>query len=121
MKKELKNSWIYILLISIVYFIVPWLLLILPFDDLTLKGLFISLIVLYQPLLIFVLCLHQAYKYGFTWWLPLLMGLLIWLADIVTYPNADGLDFYVIPYALVGYLGEAAGYGLQRVRNRKNK
>ena len=51
----------------------------------------------------------------------MLMGLLIWLADIVTYPNADGLDFYVIPYALVGYLGGAAGYGLQRVRKRKNK
>ncbi|HFH9837068.1 TPA: hypothetical protein ACGOVD_000554 [Streptococcus suis] len=126
MKNSGKIFW-YILPTLLVYYLVPVLIMYSPLDDLTIKGLLINLILVYQPILILLISIIYTVKHGFSWWFPLLQGLLYLPVDTLIFPNAEGSEIYVIPYILIGFLGVGVGgvmrkmLGIGKSRNsRKN-
>lgn len=126
MKNSGKIFW-YILPTLLVYYLVPVLIMYSPLDDYTIKGLLINLIIIYQPVFIFLVSTIYSIKNGFSWWFPLVIGLLYLPVDTLIFPNAEGSEIYVIPYILVGFLGAGVGVlmrkmlGIGKSRNsRKN-
>lgn len=108
MRQVRKLGW-YILPVLVVYYLVPVLIMHSPLDDLTIKGLLINLILVYQPILILLVSIIYTAKHGFSWWLPLVLGFLYLPVDTLIFPNAEGAEIYVIPYILVGFLGAGVG------------
>lgn len=120
MREVRKLVW-YILPVLVVYYLVPVLIMYSPLDDLTIKGLLIDLLLVYQPVLIFILSIIYTAKHGFSWWFPLMLGLLYLPVDSLIFPNAEGSEIYVIPYILVGFLGAGVGILMRKMKiNRAN-
>lgn len=124
MLKEGRIVLAYVLPSCIVFFLFPPMLDLLPLQPLVLKSLFLKLIILYQPIVIFITCFHYAFKRRSCYWLPMGLSCLIYPADIVVYPRASGLEFYILPYMLVGFIGNWLGHAMKiflaHLKNRKN-
>ncbi|HFR4576267.1 TPA: hypothetical protein ACHWJ6_000605 [Streptococcus suis] len=114
MKNSGKIFW-YILPTLLVYYLVPVLIMYSPLDDLTIKGLLINLILVYQPILILLISIIYTVKHGFSWWFPLVIGLLYLPVDTLIFPNAEGAEIYLIPYILVSFIGAGVGVLIRKI------
>ncbi|HFR3797564.1 TPA: hypothetical protein ACHVHO_001544 [Streptococcus suis] len=120
MKNSGKIFW-YILPTLLVYYLVPVLIMYSPLDDLTIKGLLINLILVYQPILILLISIIYTVKHGFSWWFPLLQGLFYLPVDALIFPNAEGAEIYLVPYILVSFIGAGVGVLIRKIiRNGKS-
>lgn len=119
--KKWQATWPYILVLIFLYYICPLLFPILPLDDLTLKSLSISHLLIYQPLLILFLSMLYSGKHDFYWLMPIVVGLLFWPVDVLVYPNAEGAEAYVLPYALISLVGCLIGHGFYSLKKRRTK
>ncbi|MGT2911167.1 hypothetical protein ACVR1I_05575 [Streptococcus cameli] len=73
------------------------------FDQLFSKGLMVNTLLLYNPLVIALSSLVFGIKHGFSWKLPVFIGL-SWLPYVIYVPffyNASGTEAYLIPYILI--------------------
>ncbi|MFI3151517.1 hypothetical protein ODU13_08735 [Streptococcus suis] len=114
MKNSGKIFW-YILPTLLVYYLVPVLIMYSPLDDYTIKGLLINLIIIYQPVFIFLVSTIYSIKNGFSWWFPLVIGLLYLPVDTLIFPNAEGAEIYLIPYILVSFIGAGVGVLIRKI------
>ncbi|HGF1449815.1 TPA: hypothetical protein ACF9FI_001509 [Streptococcus suis] len=108
MKDGGKLVW-YLFPICLVYYLVPIIMLRTPLDDLIIKGFIINLLLVYQPVLILLISAIYSAKHGFSWWFPLVLGLLYLPVDSMFFPHAEGAEVYVLPYMVVGFLGSNIG------------
>ena len=96
------------------------LLLLLISDSYTLKGLYIYNIILFSPLVTFIVSLLYSYRFHFSLWWLLGIGLL-YCFTIITF--GEFILLYFLAYELFALLGLAAGVGIkhlfQRAKNKK--
>ena len=118
MRKYLKYIPYY-LVIFFFYWPLYELLLLLISDSYTLKGLYIYNILLFSPLVTFIVSLLYSYRFRFSlWWL---LGIcLVFCFTIITF--GEFILIYFLAYELFALLGLAAGMGIKHVFQReKNK
>lgn len=118
MRKYLKYIPYY-LVIFFFYWPLYELLLLLISDSYTLKGLYIYNILLFSPLVTFIVSLLYSYRFHFSlWWL---LGIaLLYCFTIITFN--EFILVYFLAYELFALLGLAAGMGIKHVFQReKNK
>ena len=119
MKKYLKYTPYY-LVIFFFYWPLYELFLLLITDPYTLKGLYINNIILFSPLATFIVSLLYSYRFHFSLWWLLGIGLL-YCFTIITF--GEFILLYFLAYELFALLGLAAGVGikhlLQREKNKK--
>ena len=118
MRKYLKYIPYY-LVIFFFYWPLYELLLLLISDSYTLKGLYIYNILLFSPLVTFIVSLLYSYRFRFSlWWL---LGIcLVFCFTIITF--GEFILLYFLAYELFALLGLAAGMGIKHVFQReKNK
>ncbi|MGT2666561.1 hypothetical protein ACVRYP_04500 [Streptococcus rifensis] len=75
----------------------------LRFDEMLHKALVVNGLIIYNPVIIALSSLIFGVKYGFSWKLPVLIGL-SWLPYIFYIPlfyNAAGIEVYLFPYTLI--------------------
>lgn len=88
-------------------------------DPYTLKGLYIYNIVLFSPLVTFIVSLLYSYRFRFSLWWLLGIGL-VFCFTIITF--GEFILLYFLVYELFALLGLAAGMGIKHVFQRnKNK
>ena len=88
-------------------------------DPYTLKGLYIYNIILFSPLATFIVSLLYSYRFHFSLWWLLGIGLL-YCFTIITF--GEFILLYFLAYELFALLGLAAGVGIKHVFQReKNK
>lgn len=88
-------------------------------DTYTLKGLYIYNIILFSPLVTFIVSLLYSYRFHFSLWWLLGIGLL-YCFTIITF--GEFILLYFLAYELFALLGLAAGVGIKHVFQReKNK
>ena len=88
-------------------------------DPYTLKGLYIYNIILFSPLVTFIVSLLYSYRFHFSLWWLLGIGLL-YCFTIITF--GEFILLYFLAYELFALLGLAAGVGIKHVFQReKNK
>ena len=88
-------------------------------DPYTLKGLYIYNIILFSPLVTFIVSLLYSYRFHFSLWWLLGIGLLFCFT-IITF--GEFILLYFLAYELFALLGLAAGVGIKHVFQReKNK
>ena len=88
-------------------------------DPYTLKGLYIYNIILFSPLVTFIVSLLYSYRFHFSLWWLLSIGLL-YCFTIITF--GEFILLYFLAYELFALLGLAAGVGIMNVFQRdKNK
>ena len=89
-------------------------------DPYTLKGLYIYNIILFSPLVTFIVSLLYSYRFHFSLWWLLGIGLL-YCFTIITF--GEFILLYFLAYELFALLGLAAGVGIkhlfQRAKNKK--
>ncbi|EIC77110.1 hypothetical protein HMPREF1114_1826 [Streptococcus oralis SK100] len=89
-------------------------------DPYTLKGLYIYNIILFSPLVTFIVSLLYSYRFHFSLWWLLSIGLL-YCFTIITF--GEFILLYFLAYELFALLGLAAGVGIkhlfQRAKNKK--
>ena len=89
-------------------------------DSLTLKALYVNNILFYTPLVIFIVSLLYSYRFRFSLWWLLGVGLL-YCFTIITFN--EFILVYFLAYELFALLGMASGSGikymLQRGKNKK--
>ena len=89
-------------------------------DSLLLKGLYISNIFVYTPLVIFIVSLLYSYRFRFSLWWLLGNGLL-YCFTIITF--GEFIWFYFLAYETLALVGMASGIGikhiLQKMKNKK--
>ena len=118
MRKYLKYIPYY-LVIFFFYWPLYELLLLLISDSYTLKGLYIYNILLFSPLVTFIVSLLYSYRFRFSLWWLLGIGLL-YCFTIITF--GEFILLYFLAYELFALLGLAAGMGIKHVFQReKNK
>ena len=118
MKKYLKYIPYY-LVIFFFYWPLYELFLLLITDPYTLKGLYINNIILFSPLVTFIVSLLYSYRFHFSLWWLLGIGLL-YCFTIITFN--EFILVYFLAYELFALLGLAAGVGIKHVFQReKNK
>ena len=118
MRKYLKYIPYY-LVIFFFYWPLYELLLLLISDSYTLKGLYIYNILLFSPLVTFIVSLLYSYRFHFSLWWLLSIGLL-YCFTIITF--GEFILLYFLAYELFALLGLAAGMGIKHVFQReKNK
>lgn len=118
MRKYLKYIP-YCLVIFFFYWPLYELLLLLISDSYTLKGLYIYNILLFSPLVTFIVSLLYSYRFRFSLWWLLGVGLLFCFT-IITF--GEFILLYFLAYELFALLGLAAGMGIKHVFQReKNK
>ena len=118
MRKYLKYIPYY-LVIFFFYWPLYELLLLLISDSYTLKGLYIYNILLFSPLVTFIVSLLYSYRFHFSLWWLLSIGLL-YCFTIITF--GEFILLYFLAYELFALLGLAAGIGIKHVFQReKNK
>ena len=118
MKKYLKYIP-YCLVIFFFYWPLYELLLLLISDSYTLKGLYIYNILLFSPLVTFIVSLLYSYRFHFSLWWLLGIGL-VFCFTIITF--GEFILLYFLAYELFALLGLAAGMGIKHVFQReKNK
>lgn len=119
MRKYLKYIPYY-LVIFFFYWPLYELLLLLISDSYTLKGLYIYNILLFSPLVTFIVSLLYSYRFRFSlWWL---LGIaLLYCFTIITFN--EFILVYFLAYELFALLGMASGSGikymLQQGKNKK--
>ena len=118
MRKYLKYIPYYLVLFFF-YWPLYELLLLLISDSYTLKGLYIYNILLFSPLVTFIVSLLYSYRFRFSLWWLLGVGLLFCFT-IITF--GEFILLYFLAYELFALLGLAAGMGIKHVFQReKNK
>ncbi|EJO20781.1 MULTISPECIES: hypothetical protein [Streptococcus] len=118
MRKYLKYIPYY-LVIFFFYWPLYELLLLLISDSYTLKGLYIYNILLFSPLVTFIVSLLYSYRFRFSLWWLLGIGL-VFCFTIITF--GEFILLYFLAYELFALLGLAAGMGIKHVFQReKNK
>lgn len=118
MRKYLKYIPYYLVLFFF-YWPLYELLLLLISDSYTLKGLYIYNILLFSPLVTFIVSLLYSYRFHFSLWWLLGIGL-IFCFTIITF--GEFILLYFLAYELFALLGLAAGMGIKHVFQReKNK
>ena len=119
MRKYLKYIP-YCLVIFFFYWPLYELLLLLISDPYTLKGLYIYNILLFSPLVTFIVSLLYSYRFHFSLWWLLGIGLL-YCFTIITF--GEFILLYFLAYELFALLGLVAGVGIkhlfQRAKNKK--
>ena len=119
MRKYLKYIRYY-LVIFFFYWPLYELLLLLISDPYTLKGLYIYNIILFSPLVTFIVSLLYSYRFHFSLWWLLGIGLL-YCFTIITFN--EFILVYFLAYELFALLGMASGSGikymLQQGKNKK--
>lgn len=110
----------YYLVIFFFYWPFYELLLLLISDPYTLKGLYIYNIILFSPLATFIVSLLYSYRFQFSLWWLLSIGLL-YCFTIITF--GEFILLYFLAYELFALLGLVSGMGikhlLQREKNKK--
>ena len=118
MRKYLKYIPYY-LVIFFFYWPLYELLLLLISDSYTLKGLYIYNILLFSPLVTFIVSLLYSYRFRFSLWWLLGIGL-VFCFTIITF--GEFILLYFLAYELFALLGLTAGMGIKHVFQReKNK
>ena len=118
MRKYLKYIPYYLVLFFF-YWPLYGLLLLLISDSYTLKGLYIYNILLFSPLVTFIVSLLYSYRFRFSLWWLLGIGL-VFCFTIITF--GEFILLYFLAYELFALLGLAAGMGIKHVFQReKNK
>ena len=118
MKKYLKYIPYY-LVIFFFYWTLYELFLLLITDPYTLKGLYINNIILFSPLATFIVSLLYSYRFHFSLWWLLGIGLVFCFTIIIF---GEFILLYFLAYELFALLGLAAGMGIKHVFQReKNK
>ena len=119
MKKYLKYIPYY-LVIFFFYWPLYELLSLLISDPYTLKELYIYNIILFSPLVTFIVSLLYSYRFHFSLWWLLSIGLL-YCFTIITF--GEFILLYFLAYELFALLGLVSGMGikhlLQREKNKK--
>ena len=119
MRKYLKYIP-YCLVIFFFYWPLYELLLLLISDPYTLKGLYIYNILLFSPLVTFIVSLLYSYRFHFSLWWLLGIGLL-YCFTIITF--GEFILLYFLAYELFALLGLVSGVGIkhlfQRAKNKK--
>ncbi|EUC81666.1 hypothetical protein HMPREF1516_0459 [Streptococcus sp. CM6] len=115
MRKYLKYIPYY-LVIFFFYWPLYELLLLLISDSYTLKGLYIYNILLFSPLVTFIVSLLYSYRFHFSLWWLLGIGL-VFCFTIITF--GEFILLYFLAYELFALLGLAAGMGIKHVFQRK--
>ena len=115
MRKYLKYIP-YCLVIFFFYWPLYELLLLLISDSYTLKGLYIYNILLFSPLVTFIVSLLYSYRFRFSLWWLLGIGL-VFCFTIITF--GEFILLYFLAYELFALLGLAAGMGIKHVFQRK--
>ena len=119
MKKYLKYIPYY-LVIFFFYWPLYELFLLLISDPYTLKGLYINNIILFSPLATFIVSLLYSYRFHFSLWWLLGIGLL-YCFTIITFN--EFILVYFLAYEFFALLGMASGSGikymLQQGKNKK--
>ena len=88
-------------------------------DPYTLKGLYIYNIILFSPLATFIVSLLYSYRFHFSLWWLLGIGLL-YCFTIITF--GEFILLYFLAYEIFTLLGMASGVGIKHVFQReKNK
>ena len=88
-------------------------------DPYTLKELYIYNIILFSPLVTFIVSLLYSYRFHFSLWWLLGIGL-VFCFTIITF--GEFILLYFLAYELFALLGLAAGVGIKHVFQReKNK
>ena len=109
----------YYLAIFFFYWPLYELLSLLISDSYTLKGLYIYNIILFSPLVTFIVSLLYSYRFHFSLWWLLGIGLL-YCFTIITF--GEFILPYFLAYELFALLGLASGVGIKHVFQReKNK
>ena len=89
-------------------------------DPYTLKGLYIYNIILFSPLVTFIVSLLYSYRFHFSLWWLLGIGLL-YCFTIITF--GEFILLYFLAYELFALLGLVSGMGIkhlfQRAKNKK--
>lgn len=110
----------YYLVIFFFYWPLYELLSLLISDPYTLKGLYIYNIILFSPLVTFIVSLLYSYRFHFSLWWLLSIGLL-YCFTIITF--GEFILLYFLVYELFALLGLVSGMGikhlLQREKNKK--
>lgn len=115
MRKYLKYIPYYLVLFFF-YWPLYELLLLLISDPYTLKGLYIYNIILFSPLATFIVSLLYSYRFRFSLWWLLGIGL-VFCFTIITF--GEFILLYFLAYELFALLGLAAGMGIKHVFQRK--
>ena len=119
MRKYLKYIPYY-LVIFFFYWPLYELLLLLISDSYTLKGLYIYNILLFSPLVTFIISLLYSYRFRFSLWWLLGIGL-VFCFTIITF--GEFILLYFLAYELFALLGLVSGMGIkhlfQRAKNKK--
>ena len=119
MRKYLKYIPYYLVLFFF-YWPLYELLLLLISDSYTLKGLYIYNILLFSPLVTFIVSLLYSYRFHFSLWWLLDIGLL-YCFTIITF--GEFILLYFLAYELFTLLGLVSGMGIkhlfQRAKNKK--
>lgn len=110
----------YYLVIFFFYWPLYELFLLVVSDPLTLKGLYINNLLFYTPLVIFFASLFYSYRFRFSLWWLLGLGLLFCFTII---PFHDFSIVYFLAYETLALVGMASGIGikhiLQKMKNKK--
>ena len=118
MRNYLKHIPFY-LVIFFFYWPLYELLSLLISDPYTLKGLYIYNIILFSPLVTFIVSLLYSYRFHFSLWWLLGIGLLFCFT-IITF--GEFIFLYLVAYESFALLGLASGVGIKHVFQReKNK
>lgn len=118
MRKYLKYIPYYLVLFFF-YWPLYELLLLLISDSYTLKGLYIYNILLFSPLVTFIVSLLYSYRFRFSVWWLLGIGLL-YCFTIITF--GEFILLYLVAYEIFALLGMASGSGIKYILQRgKNK
>lgn len=109
----------YYLVIFFFYWPLYELLLLLISDPHELKGLYIYNIILFSPLVTFIVSLLYSYRFQFSLWWLLGIGLL-YCFTIITFN--EFILVYFLAYEIFALLGLASGVGIKHIlQQRKNK
>ncbi len=102
----------YYLVIFFFYWPLYELFLLVVSDPLTLKGLYINNLLFYTPLVIFFASLFYSYRFRFSLWWLLGLGLLFCFTII---PFHDFSIVYFLAYETLALVGMASGIGIKHI------
>ena len=102
----------YYLVIFFFYWPLYELLSLIVSDSLTLKSLYVNNILFYTPLVIFIVSLLYSYRFYFSIWWLLTIGLLFCFT-IITF--GEFILFYFLVYETLALVGMASGIGIKHI------
>ena len=109
----------YYLVIFFFYWPLYELFLLVVSDPLTLKGLYIINLLFFTPLVILIVSLLYSYRFRFSLWWLLGIGLLFCFTII---PFGEFIWIYFLAYEIFALVGMASGLGIKYLlQKRKNK